>query len=205
MGQIGALEGVYSKNKGFSCFYGESASGKTTMVKIGCIKKLESQKVLYLDTENGFSIERFKQIAGKNYEELLKKLLIFKIKSFKDQQLKINNLDRLISEEDISLVIIDTISYYYRTLKASKPTLARSMMISQLRTLKEISKKIPVLITSQVYSDLNDNKIKSIAAGLISNFCDVIIKLEKNPRKIIFNSPNINVNFKIVNEGVVTV
>ena len=191
MEQIKFLEETLGKNKGFFCFYGESATGKTTAMKMGCIKKiLEDKKVLFIDAERGFSIDRFAQLAGENYEDLLKNLFILKVKSFKDQQVKINNLAKLIESEKISLVVVDTISYYYRTLFRSKPDLARLMLKSQLRTLKEISKKILVLMTNQVYSKIDGDGVNAISGKTIEDYCDGVVRLERDPRKIFFEKPN---------------
>ena len=187
--------------------WGPPGSGKTTIMKMGGILRLKNnQKVLFMDTENGFSIERFKQIAGENYEDLLKNLLIFRIKSFKDQQVKINQLSKFLEIEKISLIILDTLNYYFRTLLKSKPDLAKSMMRSQLRTLSNISKNIPVMVTSQVYQDLKDNKFKAFGERTINSYSDNIVRLEKEPRKIIIEKPVLEENmFKIVDEGIIKI
>lgn len=205
MDRIKFLEDIFERENGFLCFYGEAATGKTTLMKLGCIKKLEKgKKVLFIDTENSFSVDRFKQLAGKDYENLLKNLMIFRIKSFKDQQLKINNLRKFLKSEKICLVAVDTISYYYRTLFRSKPDLAKLMMKSQLKILKDISKDILILITNQVYGDINKNRVEAISGKTIGEYCDNIIRLEKSPREIIFEKPEgKKILFKIVEEGIV--
>ena len=202
MGLNSFLEDMSSK--GLYFLYGEAASGKTTIIKIACIDKIKKGKrVLFIDAEKGFSIDRFKQLAGDNYKDYLKNLLLIKVNSFKDQQIKIKNLEDFIKKQDISLIALDTISYYYRTLFKSKPDLAKAMLISQLKILKAISKKIPVLITSQVYEDIKKNKIKAVAYDLIDNYPDVIIRLEKNPRTFIKERPKSEkVTFEIVDQGI---
>lgn len=189
---------------GLYFLYGEAASGKTTIIKIACIDRIKKGKrVLFIDAEKGFSIDRFKQLAGDNYKDYLKNLLLIKVNSFKDQQIKIKSLEDFIKKQDISLIALDTISYYYRTLFKSKPDLAKAMLISQLKILKTISKNIPVLITSQVYKDIKKNKIRAVAYDIIDKYLDVIIRLEKNPRIFIREKPKgEKITFKIVDQGI---
>nr|MBI4156193.1 hypothetical protein [Candidatus Woesearchaeota archaeon] len=184
--------------------YGEAASGKTTIIKIACIDQIKrGKRVLFIDAERGFSIDRFKQLAGENYKDYLKNLLLIKVNSFKDQQIKIKNLEDFIKKQDISLVALDTMSYYYRTLFKSKPDLAKAMLISQLKILKNLSKKMPVLITSQVYKDIKKNKIRAVAYDLINNYPDRVIRLEKNPRMFIMEKPkDEKITFDIVDQGI---
>ena len=77
--------------------YGKGATGKTTIVKLAAIEQLkQNKKVIYLDIENGFSLDRFKQLAGGNYKNYLDNLFLFKIKNFKEQHMKIKDLKKLI-------------------------------------------------------------------------------------------------------------
>jgi len=76
-------------------------------------------------------------------------------------------------------------------------------MARQFSILKELSKKIPIIITNQVYSNL-ENKIIMVGGEMFRKSGDRIIKLNKQPRKIIFESPpDKEKKFEIVNEGFV--
>ena len=58
-----------------TCIYGPAASGKTTLALMACVEAAkEGKKVLFIDTEEGFSVDRFKQISGDVY--LLKNIII---------------------------------------------------------------------------------------------------------------------------------
>ena len=54
-----------NKNPDIKLIYGPAAAGKTTyclLTSISMAKK--GKKVMFIDTENGFSIERLKQLCG---------------------------------------------------------------------------------------------------------------------------------------------
>ena len=61
------------------------------------------------------------------------------------------------------------------------------MLGKQLSILKEISKTIPAIITSQVYSNM-ENSSNLLARETIKKYSDKIIKLEKNPRNMIIEN-----------------
>ena len=76
------------------------------------------------------------------------------------------------------------------------------MLAKQLLILKNIAKNIPVIITSQVYSGF-ENNIMPVGRDVLIGLSDTLIKLEKNPRKIIMKKPeNKEIKFEIVNEGI---
>ena len=76
-------------NNNIIAIYGEAGTGKTTLSLIAAIDKLKlGKKVLFLDTENSFPIERFKQLTENNLS-LLDNLILIKANNFKEQQEKI--------------------------------------------------------------------------------------------------------------------
>ena len=166
--------------------YGKASTGKTTCCILASIEQLkQNKKVIYLDAENSFSVDRFEQLAKNDYKKYLENLFLIKVTDFKTQGNKIKELIPLIEKGNFSLLIIDTIGIYYRRLVKSKKELANNMMISQLRTLKEISSKIPVIITNQVYKNIDEDKDMMIADSIINNFTSCVIELEhKKDRKI---------------------
>ncbi|MEK6952368.1 MAG: DNA repair protein RadB, partial [Nanoarchaeota archaeon] len=51
-----------------SIIYGPAASGKTTLAILSMVGQLKrDKKVVFVDTEKGFSIDRFMQICGLSY------------------------------------------------------------------------------------------------------------------------------------------
>jgi DNA repair protein RadB len=189
--------------KGLTIIYGASGSGKSSFCLEIAKKELnENNKVLFLDTENNFSIERLQQIL--NNKEKLKSIFVLKIKNIREQQEKIKNLTALIKKINPSLIIIDTISPHYKRLFKHKPDLAKAMLFSQLKILKQISYSIPILITNQVYEDFSNKKIKMVAKNTLTKFSNRIIKLEKSPRKMITEKPIKKINsFEITQQGII--
>lgn len=181
-------------------YYGPSASGKTTFAKNEAIELArQGKKVVFLDTENGFSVERIKQIAGKDYKNILDNIFLFKINSFKDQQLKIKDLEKL--KGKINLVIIDSFNSYYRRLYNSKPDLAKSMLNSQLKILKGLSKDVRVILTNQVFDNL-DGQVKGVGSYFTNKFSDELIELKKDPRIWLNKKTKEEKKFEIISSGV---
>ena len=95
-----------------SYIYGTPGSGKTTLCKLAAIQLLrQNKKVIYIDTENGFSLERFKQLAP-DFEKILDNIIVIKVKNLNDQIEKLESIKNL---KNISLIIVDSIGRYYRT------------------------------------------------------------------------------------------
>ena len=157
--------------------------------------------VLFLDTEINFSVERFQQLLNNRNKECINNILKLKIQNFNYQHKYIQNLQEI---KNISLIIVDSITHHYRRLQTREPELAKAMLGKQLKILKEISKNnIPIIVTSQVYSDMNKN-ILPVANTVLTTFSDKIIKLEKEPgRKIKIIEPDKKeIKFDIINEGI---
>ena len=178
-------------SKELTALYGVPSSGKTSLcLEIAIKHAKEGKKVIFIDTEKGFSIERFKQLAGKEYKNYLDKVLIFTPNSFKDQHKKIQSLPKLVEKGNISLIIVDTIGYYYRRFMKNRPELGNRMLMNQLNHLQQLARTLPVLVSNQVYMHVKENKIKMVGGEILVNRSHRIIELEKEPqRKIILKKP----------------
>ena len=61
------MEELFSYGNEITLIYGTAATGKTTLAMLAAIRLArEKKKTLYLDSEGGFSPERFIQLAGKD-------------------------------------------------------------------------------------------------------------------------------------------
>ena len=163
--------------KGINLIYGEPATGKTTLALQESLKfAKDNKKVLFVDTENGFSVERLKQM-DENYENYLKKIFLIHPKDWMEQHELIKKL------KNFDLIIIDTIGNYYRKEIKENIYATNARLNKLLRILKEL--EIPVLILNQVYFDVNKKKVRNIGENILKKWVDTIIKLEKEPRKLI--------------------
>lgn len=177
--------------KGINLIYGEAATGKTTLVMQEALKEAKNnKKIAFIDTENSFSVERIKQM-DKNYEELIKKIFVFNPKNFLEQHELIKNLRKF------DLIIVDTIGHFYRRAIKENIYATNARLNKQLRILKELNCK--VLVTNQVYYDVNKDRLRNLGENVLVKYVDNIIKLDKNPRKLI--TKNKKIDFKISDSG----
>lgn len=166
------LEGGFEPDV-LSTIYGPAGSGKTCSCILASIEVARSgKKVIFIDTEGGFSIERLKQIAP-DYETILEQMIFFKPVNFEEQKEVFEKLKLMISDK-IGLIIVDTVSMLYRV------ELGRSVDVYkinkelgvQLNYLCEITRKknVPVILTNQVYSNFDGSGRVNIVGGDIIKY-----------------------------------
>lgn len=152
-----------------STIYGPGGSGKTCSSILEAIKYANNGKVIYIDTEGGFSIERFKQLAGENFESILKNITFLKPVSFKEQKESLSKLKDLVSD-NVKLIIVDTIAMLYRLElgKSEEIYEINRELGRQIAYLTKISrrKNIPILLTNQVYSNFS-NESKMVGGDVL--------------------------------------
>lgn len=165
--------------------YGPAGSGKTNMCLLCAIdvaKEKERGKVIYIDTDGSFSVERLKQL-NKNYKELLNNIFFLKPTNFNEQKESFKKL-RELAEDKIGLIIVDSISMLYR-LEIGKTEYVYNVnkeLGLQLGYLTEVARKknIPILLTNQVYADFEDkNKVNMVGGDLLKYGSKCLIELKK--------------------------
>ncbi|MDK2849969.1 MAG: repair protein RadB [Candidatus Woesearchaeota archaeon] len=160
--------------------YGPAGSGKTNICMIFANSVARNGKVIYIDTEKGFSVERLSQINS-NYESLMQRIIFLNPKTFEEQQKAIDLLDELISE-DVKAIVFDSIALLYRLeLGKSKNVyeINRGLGI-QLQKLSNLAneKHIPIILTTQVYSDFNkEHEFKLIGGDILSYISKTMIEV----------------------------
>ena len=157
--------------------YGPGGSGKSNLaIILATSQSKKDNKIIFIDTEGGFSIERFKQIHRGEKEQIendLQNILLLKPTSFQEQEKAFQQMLTYVKQENISLIIIDSIAMLYRlelgdaiqTNDSEKISSVNRKLANQLRILNEIARKqnIPVIITNQVYSSFTPNSQSSIS------------------------------------------
>ncbi|PIO07833.1 DNA repair protein RadB, partial [Candidatus Pacearchaeota archaeon CG10_big_fil_rev_8_21_14_0_10_34_12] len=80
------LFGGYEKDV-VTMIAGPAGSGKTNFTILAtCSQAKKDKKVIFMDTEGGFSVERVKQIVGESYEEILENILLLSPMNFEEQR-----------------------------------------------------------------------------------------------------------------------
>lgn len=179
------LDGGYEKDA-ITTIYGPSGVGKTNLALLCALNTAKTKKVIFIDTEGGYSIERLKQLDP-DYLTLLDNIMFLKPTSFTDQKAIFEKLSELINDK-IGLIIIDTISMLYRFELANDDAVSLNRELGkQLKILTEIVriKNIPVLITNQVYSSIDAgpvNLIRQVGGDVIRYSSKCLIELKLAPR-----------------------
>src|SRR3989344_4866501 len=80
------LYGGYEKDI-ITMIAGPPGSGKTNMaILASCSQSKKGSKVIFIDTEGGFSVDRVKQIIGEDYEKILENILLLMPTNFEEQK-----------------------------------------------------------------------------------------------------------------------
>jgi len=156
------LNGGYEKDI-ITMIAGPPGSGKTNFsILASCSQSKDNKKVIFIDTEGGFSVDRVKQIVGENHEKILEKIFLLKPTNFEEQKKCFEKLLIAVKKEQIGLIVVDGMAMLYRlelgdAIHSKDDSNIREInreIATQMRVLAEISRKqeIPILITNQVYS-----------------------------------------------------
>lgn len=216
------LYGGYEKGV-ISMIAGPPGSGKTNFcILAACSQAKKENKILFIDTEGGFSPERVKQIVGENYQDILKNILILEPTSFDEQKKVLLNLANRMKKEHVSLIIIDGMAMLYRlelgdAIKMKDTELIRGVnreTAHQMRALSEIARKqhIPIIITNQVYSLFSKGETvreAHLVGGDLFKYwskCIIELKNDGGRKKAILlkhrSMPRKELNFEIREKGI---
>jgi DNA repair protein RadB len=161
--------------------YGEAGSGKTNIVLQLSIQAVaRGFRGIFIDTE-GFSVERFSQIAGEGAKEIASKIIIFEPICLEEQHAAIREAHK-IAGRDLGLVVLDSATSLYRVqLESEDSRPMRRALSAQLSELQGIARKhrIPVVITNQVYTEIESGELRPLGGTYLEHMCKAIIRLEK--------------------------
>jgi len=208
---------------------GNAGSGKTNFCMLVSVSQAKKgNKVIFVDTEGGFSVERIKQLAKEDFEKVLENIIILKPTSFEEQKKDFDLLLKTLKKETIKLVIVDGMTMHYRLELGDaahdrddkKIKEVNRQLASQMRTLAEIARKqnIPIIVTNQVYGEFLSNEERNkgvkpemhmVGGDLLKYWgkCIILLESEKGVRKAFLakhrSLPEKSLTFKITNDNII--
>jgi len=226
------LHGGYESDI-ITTLYGPGGSGKSNLaIILATSMSKKGNKTIFIDTEGGFSSERFKQVHRGTKEEIerdLQNIFLLKPTSFQEQEQAFEQMLKHLKNNEINLIIIDSIAMLYRlelgtaieTKDQEEISKINRKLANQLRTLNEIARKqnIPVIITNQVYASFTpnsqlptpnstDRQVSMVGGDLLKYWSKCLIELKNynNRRTLVLKKhrslPVKELPFEIINPGI---
>jgi DNA repair protein RadB len=181
------LEGGYETDI-VTTVFGPAGSGKTNLCIVSAVETVkQGKKVIYIDSEGGFSVERIKQLTP-DYKETLDNIFFLKPITFDEQKASFEQLKNLVNDK-IGLIVIDSIVMLYRLEIAKTDDVynLNRQLGQQLGFLTEIARRqnVPVLVTNQVYADFdNKEKVNMVGGDILKYGSKCIIELQKGHKSL---------------------
>lgn len=220
------LYGGYEKGI-ITMIAGPPGSGKTNFaILAACSQAKKGNKVLFIDTEGGFSPERVKQIVTDKFEETLKNIILLEPRNFEEQKKILSTINSQIKREQFSLIILDSIAMLYRLELGDARERGdedvkkiNREVANQMKLFAELCKKqnLAIIITNQVYQEfLSQEKLDqgvkreiNIVGGDLFQYwskCIIELRNERGKRKAILlkhrSLPQKEISFEIKNQGI---
>lgn len=169
---------------------GPPASGKSNFAVLAACSCAREKKVVFVDTEGGFSVERVKQIVGEGWEKVLENILILSPTDFSEQKDSFIQLNKYLRDGQIGMVVVDSIAMLYRLemggASDERVSEINSDISTQMKDLVAIARKreIPVIVTNQVYFEFlkdfdmgRERKMGVVGGDLFRYWSKCIIEL----------------------------
>jgi DNA repair protein RadB len=207
------LEGGYEKDV-LTTIYGAPGTGKTNflLLTLANSEQLAEKKIVYIDTEGNFSLSRFKQLTPE-YEKILERVIFLKPTTFEEQRKAFEKLRKLVTDK-VGIIILDSAAMLYRLeLGKTKDVYNVNRELGlQLSYLTEIARKkhIPILVTNQVYADVEHDGNTKIVGGDILRYaskCLIEVKRFAAEKRVAIlrkhrSLPEKEVWFEITDDGI---
>jgi DNA repair protein RadA len=145
-----ALDGVLDgglETQTITEFYGEYGSGKSQICHQLCVNvQLPPERgglggaALYVDTENTFRTERIVQMSrhlGLDPQEIVKNIIYAEAYTSDHQMFLLDNADEVIKENNVKLIIVDSLTAHFRS-----EYIGREMLASRQQRLNKHMHKI---------------------------------------------------------------
>lgn len=205
------LDGGYEQDA-ITTIYGPAGAGKTNLVLLAAVHAVQKgKKVIFVDTEGGFSVSRLKQLVP-NHKKILKNILFLRPTNFDEQKKAFAQLRRM-TGKNVGLIVVDTISMLYRLERTEEAVREVNRALgAQVGVLNELCRKkgIPVIMTNQVYSAFDSGSIRMVGGDIIKYGSKCLLELQpfaKGVRKIVLRKHRSipgekEAVFRIVDKGI---
>lgn len=161
--------------------YGGAGSGKTNVCLQAVATALQERdgNVIFVDTEGGFSSERFLQLHDN--EDALDRIVLYEPTSFEDQEQVFDGLEDGVEEHDAELVVVDSLVALYRLqLNGGDAQETNTALSRQFSVLSTIAREhdLPVLVTNQVYSEFDSDGTELVGRDIPAYWSKTLLELE---------------------------
>jgi DNA repair protein RadA len=180
-------------------FYGEFGSGKSQICHQLCVNvQLPPERgglggaALYIDTENTFRTERIIQMSkklGLDPEEAIKNIIFAEAYTSDHQMFLLENADKIIKENGVRLIIVDSLTSHFRSEYLGREMLAerQQKLNKHLHRLIRLSRAFNAVavVTNQVMSMPDvffGNAIHPVGGHIVAHTSHTRIFLRKSAR-----------------------
>ena len=180
-------------------FFGEYGSGKSQMCHQLCVNvQLPPERgglggaVLYIDTENTFRTERIIQMAqnlGLDPEEVAKNIIFAEAYTSDHQMFLVDNADKVVKENGIRLIIVDSLTSHFRSEYLGREMLAerQQKLNKHLHKLIRLARAFnaAAVVTNQVMSKPDvffGNAVHPVGGHIVAHTSHTRIFLRKSAR-----------------------
>jgi hypothetical protein len=182
---------------GITAIIGEPGAGVSTVFMTAAQANI-NDKVFWIDTNHSFSIDRFKQLGKAD----LNKLFIIKPK---DKQ-GLTDAIQKVSKLKMGLLIIDSLTSFYRLEVKSDRRAADIELDKQLKLLKPISlQTCPVLLSADAYFNIDTEQIVMIGGDLLKYYSNTVLqiyKMKHASKAVMIKPGKKQIVFKITERGI---
>ncbi|MCX8170730.1 MAG: DNA repair and recombination protein RadA [Candidatus Bathyarchaeota archaeon] len=180
-------------------FYGEYGSGKSQLAHQACVNvQLPPEGggldggALYIDTENTFRPERIVQMAkfrGLDPQKVVRNIIWAEAYTSDHQIFLLENADKIIKENNIRLIVVDSLTAHFRSEYIGRENLAlRQQKINQhMHKLIRLARAFNAvaLVTNQVMSSPEaffSEGIKPIGGHIVAHTSHTRVSLRKSSK-----------------------
>lgn len=162
--------------------YGEAGTGKTNLcLTLARNLALQGKKTIFVDSE-GVSLQRLKQMSGEEQESVLKEVLVSEVHSLDDQDRMITQAIKLVEgNSDVGLIVVDSMTMFYRLASKDEERAERRVLAGESAKLLTLARRrnVPVVVTSQVYTDIETGTFEALGGNVLHHNAKTIIRLER--------------------------